>query len=83
MAFHQRGKKKEKRQHGISSNLLKETKSKHVRKEKKSRLKEMCTKQMVQITIVQIHFKNNIKNPPHVANSAHRHSTSCNESTHT
>ena len=43
----------------------------------------MCTKQMVQITIVQIHFKNNIKNPPHVANSAHRHSNSCNESTHT
>ena len=57
---------KQNRQHGIPSNLLKETKSKHVRKKKKkSKLQKMCTKQMVQITIVQIHFKNNIKNPPH------------------
>ena len=63
MEFNQKERKK-KRQHGIPSNLLKETKSKHVRKKEKIQAIKLHTKHMVQITIIQIHFKNNIKNLP-------------------
>ena len=59
MEFNQKERKK-KRQHGIPSKLLKETKIKHVRKDKKKIQVIKNVKQMVQITIVQIHFKNNI-----------------------